>query len=374
MRAATILPALWATTVSSAAIYRRNTTNHLPVVDSTTLPNGNIIDWVPKESQGEVASPPPFPPFNDSTTPLVARKLQGPPGTVPIIRESNSTLPAKILPSGNSLANGTVERRAGFANVHWYASTGQQIDNTGGQAVYSRFKAFVESPADFSLLQTAVVRDNIPGRRSQTVEAGWINRPHGGVREPHLFSFYTTVGHTQYGHNIQAWNTDFQGWVQTDRTYYPGMVMPTSVVGGQQLELKIRYALHGGNWWLGVDDRWIGYYPGSLFSQGSRPGDTLASKSNRIMYYGEIFNSETHMTTTDMGSGHYANEGYGKSAYIRSMTYSDAQGGVHPYDGSRGVTVNDPRRYSLQPSWDSGGAWGSYFFLGGPGAGGVPGG
>ncbi|EFH56355.1 hypothetical protein ARALYDRAFT_903838 [Arabidopsis lyrata subsp. lyrata] len=68
-----------------------------------------------------------------------------------------------------------------------------------------------------------------------------------------------------------------------------------------------------GNWWLRVNEKdIIGYWPGSLFS-------SLGREATRVEWGGEIINSKTggRHTTTDMGSGHFADEGFKKASYVR---------------------------------------------------------
>jgi hypothetical protein len=72
-----------------------------------------------------------------------------------------------------------------------------------------------------------------------------------------------------------------------------------------------------------------------------------------------------------MGSGNWPEAGWQQSAYIRNMVYTDTQGRDQVYDGSRGAVVSDTGRYRMVNSWNSGTTWGSYMYLGGPGAGGV---
>lgn len=74
-----------------------------------------------------------------------------------------------------------------------------------------------------------------------------------------------------------------------------------------------------------------------------------------------------------MGSGQFAADGKGKSAYIRNIFFADVNGTTLDYD-PKYVIVSDPQRYTLDPHYVSGEDWGSYFFLGGAGAGGVIGG
>lgn len=144
---------------------------------------------------------------------------------------------------------------------------------------------------------------------------------------------------------------------------------PLSTIGGAQYDIKIQWLLYQGNWWLFVLDRWIGYYPASLFGANTDASNSLQQGADAINYYGEIYDSHASLTTTDMGSGHFPDQGYGKSAYIRNMVYTDSNGNDQRYDGSRGIVVSDTNRYQMKADWSSTGSWGSYMYLGGPGAG-----
>ncbi|KAF2475934.1 DUF239-domain-containing protein [Lindgomyces ingoldianus] len=260
---------------------------------------------------------------------------------------------------------------------HWYASSAQRVNNRGGSASYSLYKAWTQSSGDFSLLQTAVIRSNVPkpgdnsNLVSQTVEAGWINYP-AQVSAPHLFTYFTTDGYASTANNKGGWNREVAGWIQYDSQIYPGTSFaPLSTRGGTQYDIKIQWLLSNGNWWLFVLDRWIGYYPASLFGAGTDPNKSLQTESSQIFYYGEIFDNHPQLTTTDMGSGNWPEAGWQQSAYIRNMVYTDTSGVDQRYDGSGSIVVSDSNRYRMDAEYQSQTSWGSYMYLGGPGAGGV---
>jgi Neprosin len=69
-----------------------------------------------------------------------------------------------------------------------------------------------------------------------------------------------------------------------------------------------------------------------------------------------------------MGSGRWPSERWPRSAYMRNLRIqSDRGGAMTDFDG--GPTVSDPNRYDLESHMRSGSNWGSYMWLGGPGAG-----
>ncbi|KAF2111831.1 hypothetical protein BDV96DRAFT_690195 [Lophiotrema nucula] len=363
---------------------------NLRTVKRQTLSDGSQIDWVPLDSQtpsGKVASPPPgslspkiaIVNSNDPLQPKAELQLpgaeQGPAGTVPVLVADNATLPmqrSKSAPPGSPGA----ELRKRAVGDHWYASSAQAVNNHGGSASYSIYKAWTESDNDFSLLQVAVTRYNVPkpGDNSQTatqtLEAGWINYP-AQIQSPHLFTFFTTDGYQTLADNKGGWNRDVAGWVQVDSQIFPGTAFgPLSVRGGAQYEIKIQYLLYQGNWWLWALDRWIGYYPASLFSNGTPAAGSLADHSDHIHYYGEIYDSHPQLTKTDMGSGNFPEAGFGQAAFMRKLVYTDTNEADQYYDGSGAIIVSDTNRYRMVTQFGNRDDWGSYMYLGGPGAGG----
>lgn len=166
---------------------------HLKVIKTTTNPDGSVIDWIPIHSQvinGEIAGPPPLPvdtlsaPNQTTFQPWATLQAdgaeKGPEGTVPILRPGsvsalnlNTTKGPPVDPEHPPGIN------ADAVGDHWYASSAQGISNHGGSASFSIYPAWTQSNEDFSLLQTAVLRHNVPKpgdnsqRVMQTVEAGW---------------------------------------------------------------------------------------------------------------------------------------------------------------------------------------------------------
>lgn len=326
-----LLSTFFAGTLSTPAAYPNQYVEHalrkraaLNVVKTTTT-HAQTLDWIPVGSQGTIAkAPPPLAPFAADPTKNAAKPIselempgveKGPPGTVPIPRV-NSTYLTNVhgIKKPPPAKRGVSKRQD--AGIHWYVSSDQTVDNTGGSFVTSMFKAFVNNAGDFSLLQTAVTQDSSKG--GQTLEAGWINYPNQ-VSQPHIFTYYTTNGYSSEGDDIGGWNQDVAGWVQVDSTYFPGTAFSSiSTIGGTQYDMTMQYMLYENNWWLWVIDRWMGYYPASLYSNGIT-GTSLATGSNVIFFYGEIYNGENALTTTDMGSGNFAETGWQYSGYIHNM-------------------------------------------------------
>lgn len=112
-----------------------------------------------------------------------------------------------------------------------------------------------------------------------------------------------------------------------------------------------------------VNEEIVGYYPANIFP-------ILRGNATRMGWGGEIVNSRNngHHTTTQMGSGHFANEKYSKAASIFNLLVTKTQDDpdfqrpeiVYPR------FVSNEKCYSLLRN-QYGGNYGDHFFFGGPG-------
>lgn len=369
----------------------------LQVVKTTTTPRGQVLDWVPLESQhpsGEVAAPPPTSHLrgHDGNHPeqketLALSELErekgelGPKGTVPILRKNLEALGyTKSLKRYLSKSRGHRVLRlrgAGLAvpeegGSHRYANSGESVTCFGGEGQLSCFDPYLESSDDFSLIQIGLSNSDLGFL--QTVEAGWQEfQDLTGDWVPHLFVYYTTNGYSDDGDNKGGYNRDVDGWVQYDNQIYPGTTFtPYSTRGGGQFKMTIKYQLYQGNWWFACQGRWVGYYPASLFMGNQSVFSTLGDHADYIGFWGEIYDSDdvAGRTTSDMGSGYFAEAGWTWSGYMHNLLYqSDRGGSMSEYDGTGNQFSSDPDMYDIQSHYKSGSSWGSYVYLGGPGAG-----
>lgn len=382
-----LLQSLFASAVLAYAVPASRQTPELDIVKTVTLDDGQVLDWVRRDSQDV------FVPVPEETWDLrrsekleklvspIPEHLRGPEGTVPIPRRGLAPFPTKQMPPSKESGDAKTEFKAfsakqNYAGTHWYSLATVQVKTTGAGGAFSMFKPFLESNQDFSLLQTAVMRYQAKtgdyGTIPQTLETGWLYYPPRG-NKPMFFTFFTANGYQSMGDNLCAWNTEYKGWVQVDTSVYPGMMFDKmSVVGGEQHDFDAKFHLKDGKWWLKAFGRDIGYYPADLFSKNSNPSDTLAESGDRVDFYGEVYNSGYDKTSTDMGSGNFPDAGDGKVGYIRNMVFLDAQGKEQIYNGY--TTDTDGSMYKIRPFWNSASTWKSYIYVGGPGANGVVGG
>lgn len=108
-----------------------------------------------------------------------------------------------------------------------------------------------------------------------------------------------------------------------------------------------------------MQDQLIGYWPGSIFT-------SLADCSTEINWGGEITNSEFagHHTSTQMGSGHFPEESFGKACFFRKIGYVDESGNMRDPEDLQ-VYVTKPPCYDLRFAKYEGD--GISFYFGGPG-------
>jgi Neprosin len=357
---------------------------HLDIVATTRTRSGQILDWVPIESQlkskAKIAQPPPdrelVLPRGRRVGKLAKFELErpgaerGPPGTIPILRKDLSririvrSLDDYLSKHGISirhvkLDNGFYLLMPDIAGNHHYTLTSQNITCFGAEGNISAFDPYTGSSTDFSLMQVGLANDDT-GQR-QTVEAGWQEyQQEYGDWAPHFFVFYTTNGYSENGDNKGGYNQDVDGWIQYDNTIYPGATSsPNSTPGGAQYILSLKYQLFNDNWWLRCNGRWIGYYPARLFMGNQSVFSTLGDHASTVGFWGEI-GDVNEPTKTQMGSGYWAEDGWTYAAYQSNLlVQTDRGGGMSDYDGGAGWT-SDPTLWDIITHMKSGSNWGSY--------------
>jgi len=156
----------------------------LKVLKTTKLSDGTILDWVDPKSQvsdGVIAAAPPAPkaaPAANASDPVLALlqsepQQAGPVGSVPLPRPNLALLAERPIKAEPHVS------KARAVGDHVYAAVRQIVNNWGGRANFNIWKTFTQANADFSLMQVAVSRLNVPKpgdntkQVTQTVEAGW---------------------------------------------------------------------------------------------------------------------------------------------------------------------------------------------------------
>jgi len=158
---------------------------------------------------------------------------------------------------------------------HEYAHASKSVtDVRGVQTVMSINKPSDEHSEEFSLSQLWVTGE--PGFANQeTVEAGWqvARWRHPGVADPDNRRPYFFIYHSWNQYNNGCYDTGCGFITQTGTTHAPGTAFTSwSTVGGTQVYSTLEVIRDSsGNWWIVVDNDWVGYYPASNFHTPGLP-------------------------------------------------------------------------------------------------------
>ncbi|KAK8542950.1 hypothetical protein V6N13_136500 [Hibiscus sabdariffa] len=105
------------------------------------------------------------------------------------------------------------------------------------------------------------------------------------------------------------------------------------------------------------DDNPVGYWPAELFTH-------LADRATLVEWGGEVVNSwpEGKHTSTEMDSGHFPEEGFGKTSFFRNLKIVDADNSLSSvYDIL--IMIDNTNCYNIKNSYNN--EWGTYFYYGG---------
>ncbi|XP_020112705.1 uncharacterized protein LOC109727172 [Ananas comosus] len=251
----------------------------------------------------------------------------------------------------NQLAATAVEHEYAFAGV------GQQAYGT--KTIVNVWNPSVRNNSEFSLSQLWLAAGTY-GLDHNTIEVGWQVYPGMyGDSNTRLFIYWTRDAYNTTG----CYNLVCPGFVQTNsQVVLGGPIAPVSTYNGNQIEitLRVRKDPNTGDWWLIYDNIAVGYWPSAIFTH-------LKSYATSVQWGGEIVNTlgSGQRTTTQMGSGQFAKEGYQKASYFRNVEVINTTSYLVPPQ-SVYTSATYPNCYDIQTS-SSDPSWGFYFFYGGPG-------
>jgi hypothetical protein len=107
------------------------------------------------------------------------------------------------------------------------------------------------------------------------------------------------------------------------------------------------------------DNVLVGYCPAEIFTH-------LADHATMVEWGGEVVNTRANgeHTSTQMGSGHFSDEGFGKASYFRNLEIVDADNSLSSVQEISTLAENT-RCYNIRSSNNN--QWGTHFYYGGPG-------
>ncbi|XP_042042039.1 uncharacterized protein LOC121787396 [Salvia splendens] len=347
-----------------------------PAVKTTESFDGDKIDCVPSHLQpafdhpklkGQKPLEPPERPKgrggNESDSETLQAWLEAgescPIGTVPIRRttEMDVLRASSLRRFGRKIKR---VRRDTTSSDHEHAVAFVNGDEYyGAKASINVWSPRVTDQYEFSLSQLWVISGSF-GNDLNTIEAGWQVSPElYGDNYPRFFTYWTTDAYQATG----CYNLLCSGFVQINNKIAIGAaISPRSSYKNRQFDIGLmvwKDPKHG-HWWLEFGSGLlVGYWPSFLFSH-------LQRHASMIQFGGEIVNSRSTgaHTSTQMGSGHFADEGFGKASYFRNLQVVDWDNSLIPLNNLH-LLADHPSCYDIRAGKNN--AWGNYFYYGGPG-------
>lgn len=348
-----------------------------PAVKKIQSPDGDVIHCVLShlqpafdhpELKGKKPLDPPERPRSNETRETMAESYQlwtdsgesCPEGTVPIRRTTVKDVlrASSVNRFGRKLRRHV--RRDSTGSGHEHAVVFVNGDQYfGAKASINVWSPQVTSEYEFSLSQIWVISGSF-GNDLNTIEAGWQVSPDlYGDGYPRFFTYWTTDAYQATG----CYNLLCSGFVQTNNKIAIGAaISPRSSYNGRQFDIGLtvwKDPKHG-NWWLEYGSGLlVGYWPAFLFSH-------LRSHASMVQFGGEIVNTRSagYHTSTQMGSGHFADEGFGKASYFRNLQVVDWDNNLLPLTNLH-LLADHPNCYNIRQGRNN--VWGTYFYYGGPG-------
>ncbi|GJY26787.1 formate dehydrogenase subunit alpha like protein [Tanacetum coccineum] len=229
----------------------------------------------------------------------------------------------------------------------------------GAKATMNVWEPKIQQTNEFSLSQIWLLGGSFASDLN-SIEAGWQVSPDlYGDNNTRFFTYWTSDAYQATG----CYNLLCSGFIQINHEIALGAsISPLSKYHDSQYDISILVWKdpEQGNWWMQFGrGNVLGYWPASLFSY-------LTDSASMIQWGGEVVNSASdgQHTTTQMGSGHFPEEGFGKASYFRNVQVVDGSNSLRTPKEVQTFT-EEPNCYDVQTGKNGG--WGSYIYYGGPG-------
>nr|XP_027192732.1 uncharacterized protein LOC101510978 [Cicer arietinum] len=229
----------------------------------------------------------------------------------------------------------------------------------GGKAFFNVWDPYV-SDNEFSLAQMWVASGSTFVNSLEVVHVICIQVYKGLYKDnlPKLFIYWTADTYETTG----CYNLKCPGFVQTNKKILlGGSFAKISKYNGKQYSFTpmIWKDSKTQNWWLRVGPDIIGYWPSSLVP-------LLKNHASIVHFGGEIVDTGPiwYHTYTQMGSGNFPNEGFGRAAYVRTLQVVEANNYLTQIPIPQ-FEARFPNCYDIKQGFSN--AWGKYFYYGGPG-------
>ncbi|MQL87074.1 hypothetical protein Taro_019609 [Colocasia esculenta] len=195
-----------------------------------------------------------------------------------------------------------------------------------------------------------------------TYRSDVVYRNLNGDDKTRFFVFWTVDGSKTFCYNLRC-----PGFVHINpNTTIDSRLEPVSVYGGSQYAVDVEIAKdpQTGNWWVYLQGNAMGYWPKELVPATAHGADAL-------VFGGEATNWITShvQNITEMGSGHFASEGFKRASFFRNVQVGDHNSYTYaPPSDQRVQVTSSCDCYNLLVGKNKDGPWGYFFFYGGPDA------
>ncbi|MCO5599540.1 hypothetical protein L7F22_053646 [Adiantum nelumboides] len=366
-------------------------------IKSIQSADGDVMDCVPMEQQPAFDHPllkdhkiREYPSARPYTTKGNSTRMKGhwqlwkesgescPQGTVPIRRTSPSDVlrASSIQRFGRktraSHLNITLSQMPSTPRITRHESAPSAHDHAiayvsggvylGSTATMNVWDPWVEDRSEFSLSQMWILAGPFNGDLN-TIEVGWQVSPElYGDSRPRFFIYWTADAYEQTG----CYNLLCSGFVQTSNAIAMGAsISPWSKERSSQYDIKVLIWKdpEKGDWWMEFGDSiLVGYWPAKLFTH-------LQNKATVIEWGGEVAQAVSpslprRHTRTRMGSGRFAQAGFGHASYFRNVEVVNAENQLETIT-ALSTSADHPSCYNIRSFYNSN--WGNYFYYGGPG-------
>ncbi|CAA6673090.1 unnamed protein product [Spirodela intermedia] len=268
-------------------------------------------------------------------------------GLLPASRARAGTVPIRRATEADVLRASSVKRfgRKPAARRRPLSATGGHEHAVGYVIGDQYFGA--KASLNFSLSQIWVISGSF-GDDLNTIEAGWQVSPElYGDAYPRFFTYWTSDSYQTTG----CYNLLCSGFVQTTNKFAIGTaISPISTYGGSQFDISLLIWKDPkqGHWWLEFGGRLIvGYWPSELFSH-------LGQHATMVQFGGEVVNGgpaggggPSYHTATEMGSGRFSGEGFGRASYFRNLQVVDWDNSLVPPPALR-LLADRPACYDIR--------------------------
>ncbi|KAM3309813.1 hypothetical protein ACQJBY_030851 [Aegilops geniculata] len=276
-----------------------------------------------------------------------------PRGTVPILRNSRM----KHI-TGQLYINGVISKdnQQEVAGVKYYG------DVYGARAIINVYEPKVKKSSK-DINATSIQIDNFGPIGLNSIAVGYSVAPN--LASDSSARFHVSWG--EEGEGVQSkscYDHTCPGFVQVNHNFVlGGRLQPVSVYNGKQyvITVLIYKDLMTKNWWVtyGKDNTPIGYWPNSLFTY-------LKDKGNFTLWGGYVMGPTASSDSPQMGSGHFATEGYGKVAFVKGIQIVNENGNLDIPNVNKALIVSsDSTKYTVAGYGSE--KYGMKTYYGGPG-------